>query len=71
MTQDQKVQRILALAKDHNYTAINVDCDDRAIGRKAERWSVSVQVPYQGRIVIATGTSFAKCYAQAVAYLTA
>jgi hypothetical protein len=67
---DQETLRLGDLATACGYTGFHADCDERAIGSKAERWTVRVDAPYQGRIEIARGTSWAKCYAAAMAYLT-
>lgn len=66
---DTECQRICKLAKDAGYTRINIDYDPPTIGYKSKGYEVSAEAPYQGRIILATATSWAKCYAAAMEYL--
>lgn len=66
---DQQCNRIRQLADNLNYKAVSIDYDPPKMSRKSRGYTVSAEVPYQGRVVLAADTSWAKCYAAAIKYM--
>ena len=70
MTYSEQGDRIIKLALEQGYTAINIDYAGPKVGQKPSGYEVTALEGNRVRILIAWASSWKKCYAEAIEYLS-